>query len=180
MRETLSSSPRSAKKRLASSRPITSQLKTLFSARIFDISFLICSRSSGVKGRSTRKSYWNFSEWSVRPTSIWADGNRRLTASAITCSAEWRITPAASGSRAVTISRLASSRSGMRRSTSRPSTRPASAARARPLPICSATARIVEPAGTSSILPSGKRTWISLMIAGGSCEGVLLRFDSFW
>ena len=45
-----------------------------------------------MKGRSTRKSYWNFSQWSVRPTSICAPGKRRFTASAITCSAEWRIT----------------------------------------------------------------------------------------
>ena len=52
----------------------TSREKLAFSAMIVPISFSIRSRSSGVKGRSTRKSYWNFSEWSLRPTSIWAVG----------------------------------------------------------------------------------------------------------
>ena len=62
------------------------------------------SRSSGENGRSTWKSYWNLSLWSVRPTSIWTPGKSRFTASAMTCSAEWRSTSPAAGSRSVTIS----------------------------------------------------------------------------
>src|SRR5262249_19129051 len=84
--------------------------------------------------RGTRKSYWNFSEWSLRPTSIWASGKSRFTASAITCSAEWRITSAPAGSRSGTSSSDASARSGGRGAPQGPPLPPASARRGRPLP----------------------------------------------
>ncbi len=162
-RATFNVSPIDSKSAFASARDTTRRSKAAFSATMRRISSSTRAMSSGVKGRSTRKSYWNFSEWSLRPTSTCAAGKRRFTASAITCSAEWRITSPPCGSLFVTISIAASRRSGRRRSTRRPSTRPASAARASPGPMRSATPRTVVPAGTASCLPSGRRTWISLM-----------------
>ena len=94
----------------------------------------------------------------------------RFTASAITCSAEWRMMslPASGILAGDDLERDVAIQGETRRSTSSPSIRPASAARARPLPIRSATERTVEPAGTASVFPSGRRTRTSLMSAGGS------------
>ncbi len=122
------------------------------------ISSSMRGKSSGVNGRGKRKSYWYFSAWSWRPASIGVPGHRRLTASASTCSAEWRITSAPSGSLTVTMRSSASSTSGVRRSTRVPSTRPATVSRASRGPIDAATWRTVVPLVTSRSLPSGNVT----------------------
>ena len=96
-RSTFRLSPSPAKIRAASSRETSIRSKALPSARISRILASIFSRSSGVKARGKRKSYWNFSLWSWRPASNSASGQSRLTASASTCSALWRMNSPASG-----------------------------------------------------------------------------------
>ena len=151
---------------MSSSRPfITSRVSSRLtsvrsngrsSAMISRILSSMRSKSSGLKDRGKRKSYWYFSEWSWRPASMGVPGHSLFTASAMTCSAEWRMTSPASGSLVVTILSSASSSSRVRRSTNSPSTVPATVSLASRGPMAAATSRTVEPAGNSLELPSGR------------------------
>src|SRR5688500_11608100 len=84
-----------------------------------------------------------------------AFGRTRRTAVASTCAAEWRSTMSASADFAVRIESVASDSIGRESSTVRPFTTAATAARASPAPIDSATSRGVVPRATSRVLPSG-------------------------
>ncbi len=154
-RSTLSDSPMSAKRRAASSRLTSWRTSSCLSATMSRILSSIFARSSGVKARGKRKSYWNFSEWSLRPTSISASGKRRLTASASTCSALWRMNSPASGLLVVKMRKLPSPRSGWRRSTFWPFHSAPTASLARRGPIAAATASGVVPGATWRTEPSG-------------------------
>ena len=106
-----------------------------------------------------------------------APGKTSRTAVARMCAAEWRSTSSASGSRSVRMASRVSPSSGRSRSHTVPSTFAASAARASPGPIASATARGVVPDATSRTLPSGRVTLIVVAqgaswAAGGATAGV--------
>ena len=101
-------------------------------------------------------------------------GNRRFTASAITCSAEWRITSAACGIPGGDDLEAASSRRGVRRSTSRPSMRPARAARASRCRLFG-NGEDRRTRGHRQRLAIRQADLDFAHDAGGSCESVLLR-----
>src|SRR6266550_6862528 len=102
----------------------------------------------------------------------WTSGKRLVTAAANRCAVLWRYSASASGFFSVTILTEASRLSGNVRSTSLPSTRPASAALARRGDIDSATSRTSVPAGTWRGDPSGNVT-VTWFIDDRACGGCL-------
>ena len=171
-RTSLISSPRALNTSAASSRLTSRRSNGRASLTMRAISTSIFSRSSGVNVRGKRKSYWNFSAWSWRPASMMVPGNSRSTASASTCSAEWRITTPASLSLAVSNRNAPECGSGARRSTMAPSSSPATAAAARRGPIVRATSSGVVPATTLRSLPSGNLSTICSLIVSAPVHRV--------
>jgi len=91
-----------------------------------------------------------------RPIVTCASGNNSFTAYASKCAVEWRMTSTPSASLSVMMASAASCSIRCEVSTSWPSTLPASAARAKPAPMLSATSATVTGCAKLRCEPSGK------------------------
>src|SRR5688572_28819773 len=101
----------------------------------------------------------------------WTPANRFVTAAASRCAVLWRYSASASGLSEVMILTDASRSSGKDRSTSLPSTDPASAAFSRRGEMLAARSATRVPAGTARLEPSGNVMLMSLM-------EIVMSFDS--